>query len=66
VSVLRWAEEPVEGNDGEVDDMMVDLTVDRVGSVESGEEFADDCDVGRVGALGGVVLVGHPFEESLE
>jgi hypothetical protein len=30
------------------------------------EEFADDCDVGRVGALGGVVLVGHPFEESLE
>jgi hypothetical protein len=66
VSVLRWAEEPVEGNDGEVDDMTVDLTVDRVGSVESSEEFADDCDVGRIGALSGVVLVGHPLEESLE
>jgi hypothetical protein len=66
VGVLRWAEEPVEGNDGEVDDMTVDLTVNRVGSVKGREEFADDSDVGRVGALSGDVLVGHPFEESLE
>jgi hypothetical protein len=66
VSVLRWAEEPVEGDDGEVDDMAVDLTVNGVVGVEDIEEFADDGDVGRVGALGGVVLVGHPLEESLE
>jgi hypothetical protein len=27
VGVLRWAEEPVEGNDGEVDDMTVGLAL---------------------------------------
>jgi hypothetical protein len=66
VSVLRWAEEPVEGNDGEVDDMTVDLTLNGVGGVEDIEEFADDCDASRVGAFGRVVFVGHSFEESLE
>jgi hypothetical protein len=66
VSVLRWSEEPVEGNDGEVDDMAVDLALDWVCGIKDGEEFADDGDVGRVQALGRVVLVGHPFEERLE
>jgi hypothetical protein len=32
--VLRWAEEPVEGNDGEVDDMLVDSAVDGIGTVK--------------------------------
>jgi hypothetical protein len=66
VSVLRWAEEPVEGNDGEVDDMAVDLAVDGVVGVEDIEEFADDSDVSRVGSFGRVVFVGHSFVESLE
>jgi hypothetical protein len=66
VSVLRWAEEPVEGDDGEVDDMAVDLAVDGVVGVKDFEECADDGDVSRVGAFGRVVFVGHPFVESLE
>jgi hypothetical protein len=66
VGVFRWAEEPVEGNDGEVDDMTVDLALDRVRGIEDSEEFADDGNVGGVRALGRVVLVGHPFEERLE
>jgi hypothetical protein len=57
VGVLCWAEEPVEGNAGEIDDMTVDLTVNWVGSVEGREEFADDSDVCRVGALSRVSFV---------
>jgi hypothetical protein len=64
--VLRWTKEPVEGNDGEVDNMLLDLALAGIGSVEGREEFADDCDVSRVGSFGRVVLVRHPFEESLE
>jgi hypothetical protein len=48
VGVLRWVEEPVEGNDGEVDNMTVGLALDGVFGIEDGEEFADDGDVGRV------------------
>jgi hypothetical protein len=66
VGVFRWAEEPVEGNDGEVDDMLVDLALDRIGSVKDREELVDDCDVSRVGAFGRVVFVCHSLEESLE
>jgi hypothetical protein len=66
VSVLRWAEEPVEGNDGEVDDMSVDLAVNGVVGVEDVEEFADDSDASRVESFGRVVFVGHAFVESLE
>ena len=66
MGVLRRAEEPVEGNDGEVDDMAVDLAVDGVIHVEGRCELTDDSDVGGVGALGRVVLVGHPFVESME
>jgi hypothetical protein len=48
VGVFRWAEEPVEGNDGEVDDMTVDLALDWVCGIKDGEEFADDGGIGRV------------------
>ena len=61
--VFRGAKEPVEGDDGEVDDMGIDRSVFGVRGVQGFAKTADDGNVGRVGAFGRVVLFFHPFEE---
>jgi hypothetical protein len=47
VGVFSRAKEPVEGEDGEVDDMGVDTSMDWVVGFEDSEQVADDGDVGR-------------------
>jgi hypothetical protein len=64
--VFGRAKEPVEGEDGEVDDMGVDTSMDLVVGFEDSEQVSDDGDVGRVGSLGRVVLVLEALEESSE
>lgn len=66
VGVFRWAEKPVEGDDGEVNDMLVGKAVGGVSLVEDFIQLADDWDVGRIGALGGVVLVPEGLEKRSE
>jgi hypothetical protein len=64
--VLGRAKEPVEGDDGELDDVGIGLSVDRVVGLEDAEEVSEDGDIARVGASGRVVLVLEAFEESSE
>ena len=66
LEVLGRAEEPVEGDDDEVDEDGVEGPVDFMVRVEDVGEGADDGDVGRVGSSGWIVLGGEPFEESSE
>ena len=64
VGILGWSQEPVVGSNGEVDDMLVGLSVNRVVGVQDLVEVLNDGDVGRVGSLGGVIGLGKSSEES--
>ena len=48
VQAFAWPEEPVEGNDGEVDEMCPAHAILGVGSVEGFEESGEDGNVDRV------------------
>ena len=48
VQVFAWPEEPVEGDDGEVDEMGPAHAKLGVGSVEDSEESVEDGNVDRV------------------
>lgn len=61
--VFARAEEPEEGCDGEVNDLLVGSPEFGVHGVKDERHVADDRDIGRVGALGRVVAVPHGFEE---
>lgn len=63
IRVFRGTKEPEEGDDGEVNDMLVGLAVEGIHGVEDREHVADDGDVCRVGTFLGVVSVPHGFEE---
>ena len=65
VEVLRRTQEPPESNDDQIDDNLVEGTLDGVLGVED-REPAEDGDVDWVGSRGRVVFVGHGFEESSE
>jgi hypothetical protein len=64
--VFGGAEEPVEGNDREVADMLVGATGDWVIDIEERPEITDNWYVGGIGSFGWVILVTEPFEESSE
>lgn len=65
-SVLRGAEEPEEGGDGEVDDVPVGASFLGVINIEHVEHSTDDRDVGRVGSLGRVILFAEAGEKRSE
>lgn len=61
VEVLRRAEEPVEGDDDELDGVEFPNAVLLVGGIEGCEQHPDDGDVDRVGSR---VRVGFLFDGS--
>jgi hypothetical protein len=66
MEVLGGAEEPVEGDDDEVDNVLVEAAFFRVVEVKGVQEGSQDGDVCRVGSSGGVILVPEALEESSE
>jgi hypothetical protein len=66
MGAFRGAQEPVEGSDGEVNDVPVGLAVNGMLGVEHVTHVTDDWDVGRAGALCWVISVVHGFEERSE
>jgi len=64
MGVLGRSQEPVEGDDAEVDDVLVGVASSRVLGVQFFGHAADDWYVGRVGAFGGVVCALEAVEES--
>jgi hypothetical protein len=66
VGVFGRAEEPVESNDAEIDDVLVGVAINRVLGVKFFDHTADDRDVGWVGALDRVVRASESVEESRE
>jgi hypothetical protein len=57
VEVFSWPEQPVEGDDGEEDDMVVERPKFWVAGVKDGCEGSEDGEVCGVGAAGGVVAL---------
>jgi len=66
LGVLGGAEEPVEGDDSEVDDALVGETCAGVVGVQDVEQIADDDDVGGVGSAWRVVILAEGVEERTE
>ena len=66
LGVFTGAEEPEEGDNGEVDGDLVDESPLGVVSVEVVEEGPDDGEVGWVGPFAGVVLVADGAEVRME
>ena len=66
LGVLSWPEEPEEGEDGEVDDKVIDDPEVWVLGVKGIAQPPEDGEVDRVGAFGGVVPVSQGLEESSE
>ena len=60
------AQEPLEGNDDEVDDVGVECPMFSVLEVEGVEEASEDGEVGWVGSSGRVVFAPEALEESSE
>ena len=63
---LGRTQEPVEGDDDEVDDMGVERAFQDVQGVKGGCESFGDGDVGGVGSAGWIIFVGEGLEESSE
>ena len=66
VQVLSWPEEPIEGDNDEVDDVGVGNTIFGVFGVEGVDDGTNDGDVGWVGTGFWVVFIAQGFEESSE
>jgi hypothetical protein len=66
VEVFSRAEQPEEGEDDELDGVLLEVPEDGVSNVEHQEEFADDGDVDRVGSRRGVVVSFHGSVEISE
>ena len=64
--VFGRPEEPVEGDDNEVEEMSVEGPVDGISGVEDVEGGADDGEVDRVSSVRRVIVAFHGVEESLE
>ena len=64
--VFGWTEEPVETDDGQVDDVGFHGSVFGVVDVEAGAHALEDGKADGVGARGWVVFVGHSLEERSE
>ena len=64
VAVLSWAEEPVERDDDEVDNVGIEAAVRMVVGVDGVGKGAQDSDVDWVGAARGLVVVFELLEES--
>jgi len=66
VEVFGWPEEPVEGNDAEEDDVVVEGSKFVVVDVKDVVEGAEDGDVGRVGAACGSIFLFESFDKIRE
>ena len=66
VEVFSWPEEPVEGDDAEEDDMVVEGSKFVVINVKDVVEGSEDGDVGRVGASCGSILLFESFDKIRE
>jgi hypothetical protein len=66
VEVFSWPEEPVEGNDAEEDDMLVEDSKFVVVDVKDVVEGPQDGDVGGVGATGGPIFLFESFDKIRE
>jgi hypothetical protein len=64
--VFGRPEEPVEGDDNEVEEMSVEGPVDGISGVEDVEGGADDGEVDRVSSFRRVIVALHGVEESFE
>jgi hypothetical protein len=66
VEVFGRPEQPEEGEDDELDDVLLEVPEDQVIGVEHGEELLDDSDDDRVGSRLGVVVSFHGSVEISE
>jgi hypothetical protein len=64
VKVFGRAEQPEEGEDDELDGVLLKVPEDWVIDVKHGEEFSDDGDVDMVGSRRGVVVSFHGSVEN--